>query len=125
MNSSRSNYRLSDECLRNLELIQTQHGLKSITAAIEFAAANLRPQADLYKQVELMKKHINELRRNEYLVIDLLNALTLQLDISTVPPHHVSAMRSPALNDAQKNLRGYLDTIAAKNTDVMPAVDDE
>lgn len=125
MNSSRSNYRLSDECLRNLELIQAQHGLKSATAAIEFAAANLRPQADLYKQIELMKKHINELRRNEYLVIDLLNALTLQLDVSTVPPHHVSAMRSPALNDAQSNLKGYIDAVLTKNKDLAPVSDYE
>lgn len=117
MSSTRSTYSFSEECLCQLEAIRVEHGLKSITAAIEFIATGWVTQQALLKTLDLLKKYANELRRNDYLCIDLLNAITIQQDISVVPPHHERTMRSPALQDSHNNLTEYLNSIATKNKD--------
>lgn len=124
MSATRSTYSFSEECLHQLEAIRAEHGLKSITAAIEFIAAGWATQQALLKTLELLKKYTNELRRNDYLCIDLLNAITIQQDISVVPPHHERTMRSPALQDSYKNLNDYLNSIATKNKDGASALEE-
>lgn len=122
MPGNRTNVRLNDKCMEDLERIRTSRNLKSLTAAIELAAAEyvdsrqlIELQAATDAKLDLLKKYTNELRRSEYLVIGLLNAITLKLDISDVPPHHDKVFRSPALQSAHNHLDTYMNEILTRN----------
>lgn len=118
MSKQRFNMAFSEECVELLEKIKLENNLTSVTAAIEFAVSSHQGiqelQASLLenkKQTALLKKHINELRRNEYLIISMLNAMTLQLNVPTAPMHHEKKFRSPALIAAHNNLAIYLNEV--------------
>lgn len=124
MDSPRTNLRLSEKCREDLAKIQESAGLKTMTAAIERAAATYAQQADMNATLRLIKKYLNELRRNDYLILDLLNAFALQMDVSQLPPHHIKNMRSPALQSAHDNLSGYLNDVLTRNKTGAAAMED-
>lgn len=122
MSSNRTTLQISDQCMANLREIKESNGLKSITAAIEYAAAAhvgtqeaVEQQRRLERTLAQHKKYLNELRRNDYLIIALMNAITLSLDVSYAPPHHDKLFRSQALQAAHENLSAYLDSIMTRN----------
>lgn len=134
MESTRKNLHLSKDCMDSLTQIMEQTSAKSVTAAIELAAAAYSSSAALADlqaatnhQLELIKKHVNELRRNNYIIIALLNAMVIDMDISMVPMHHEKQLRSPALTSAHENLSIYLSEVMTKisENDAKRGIDDE
>lgn len=112
---------LSGEIKETLKEIMAENGLSTISAAIGFAVSHHQGNAQMAHELALLKKYANEIRRNNYILIGLLNAVTLHLDVSYVPPHHVKSMQSTALQAAHVNLSEYLDEIMAKNRDAATA----
>ena len=121
MKDKPQSYRLSPECLDQLRMIKVENGLSSITAAIEFSASAYSGTKELLAalgtadhKMSNINKSINELRRNDYLILALLNAISVEMDISNVPPHHDSKFRSPALSSAHENIQGFLADVMTK-----------
>lgn len=118
MAEAKTSVRLSKKCLDEIKKIQQENNLKSYTAGIEFMAGLYSSTNEFNQQLKEMDrkinltiKHINELRRNDYLLIDLLNAVTMELNISEVVMHHKAAFRSSALQSAMDNLSVYLNEV--------------
>lgn len=133
--NNRVNLRLSNECMAHLTAAQKENNLKSLTAAVELTAAAYQSNQKLIKKAESidvqlaqLKKYINELRRNNYLIISLLNAITLQQGTALVPMHHDKRFRSPALATAHDNLAVYMKEVMTRlhgDSSSMDGIDNE
>lgn len=120
--------RLDDSAFELMETIKKEYGLRSNNAAIEFAlnmAANKKTDDklshDLSHSLFLIKKYLNELRRDSYRELSYLDTIALQMNIATVLPWHEKTVFTPAHISVNKNLKEYLDEISTKNMNSKPS----
>lgn len=118
-------FRFSKNMEQSLEHIQQTENIKSATATIEFLiqfwhqkhtaeAAHVQLQQQ-HKTLTLHTKYLNQLRRENYILLDLLNAICLEQSITACPPHHEHVWRSHAMSQARENLSKFLKQVFVKN----------
>ena len=118
--------RISEQCLSNLTHLKETHGLCSLSTTMEFLTQDYLLLRQEQKQIterlhhieriaNLNKKYLNELRRYSFLLLELLNAICMQQNISFCPPHTNRDFRSQALQIAYENLDRYMQDILTKN----------
>lgn len=124
--SLRKTFCLTENQIENIKAIKEKHHLKTETAAIEFALTETILNSDLSQKLDtiehelfLLKKYCNELRRNNHILLSLVDAVALKLDIQTVPQRDDKRFRTPAYLSAHSNMREYLDAVMAKNKDAV------
>lgn len=117
MTKKKTSIKLSENTIQEIEVIKGRYHLNTNTAAIEQAVHVYATQEDILKELALMKKYLNEIRRNNYLELGLLNAITITLNVPTAMPHQDPKYQSMALISAHENLSIYLNEIATKNKD--------
>lgn len=117
-------FRLSEQSLSST--IKEKYQLKSNTAAIEYAltatisADNLSQKLDTVEhELFLLKKYTNELRRNNHILLSLVDAISFKLDIQNVPVRDDKRFRTPAYLDTYAKMQAYLDAVMAKNKDMV------
>lgn len=122
--TERKSFRLSQEQLKNIQAIKETHHLKTETAAIEYALTATISADDLSQKLDtiehelfLLKKYTNELRRNNHILLSLVDAISFKLDIQNVPVRDDKRFRTPAYLDAHAKMQEYLDAVMAKNKD--------
>ena len=113
--STLKSFKLSDICIENLEKVKQMQGLKSLTAAIEFssqAAISNQDIADLrtreLEQLEQLSFLLMQNRKDSYLLLDMLNVISLGMELPIAPAHHDMALMSPALIAAHTNYEDYV-----------------
>ena len=118
--------RISEQCLSDLYCLMEKHDLHSLSATIEFLVQDYSLLQQEQKQItemlhhieritSLNKKYLNELRRHSFLLLELLNAICMQQNVSICPPHMNKDFRSQALQIAYENLDRYMQDILTKN----------
>lgn len=118
--------RISEQCLSDLYHLMETHDLHSLSATIEFLVQDYSFLQQEQKQMterlhhieritNLNKKYLNELRRYSFLLLELLNAICMQQNISFCPPHTSRDFRSQALQIAYQNLDRYMQDVLTKN----------
>ena len=118
--------RISEQCLSDLYCLMEKHDLHSLSATIEFLVQDYSLLQQEQKQIlerlnsmertaNLNKKYLNELRRHSFLLLELLNAICMQQNVSICPPHMNKDFRSQALQIAYENLDRYMQDILTKN----------
>lgn len=118
--------RVSEQCLSNLYHLMEVRDLGSLSATIEFLVQDYSLLQQEQKQItemlhhieritSLNKKYLNELRRHSFLLLELLNAICMQQNVSICPPHMNKDFRSQALQIAYGNLDRYMQDILTKN----------
>lgn len=121
---NKSTYRISDDGKKAIAKIKEDRNLNTDTAAIEYALASYISNQTISGELESIRKenqnlakNVNELRRSEYVITAILNAMSLKMDIKSVLAHHEPLSRAPALISAQENLSDYLAGLQTQNED--------
>lgn len=120
--------RVSDQCLAELYQLSKTFDLGSLSSTLEFLVQDYvqlqkerRKFVDRLESIEkvstLNKKYLNELRRNSFLLLDLLNAICMEQNIPFCPPHTNKDFRARALQLAYENLDHYMQEVLTKNKD--------
>ena len=118
--------RISEQCLSDLYCLMEKYDLHSLSATIEFLVQDYSLLQQEQKQIaerlhpieritSLNKKYLNELRRYNFLLLELLNAICMQQNVSICPPHMNKDFRSQALQIAYGNLDRYMQDVLTKN----------
>ena len=112
------NFRISSDMLENLKAITDQlhcNDTQALAYALQQTAKQTPQDAEAsQRELKLHRKYLNELRRNEFLVLDLLNAICMNLNVETVLDHSQKDFVGPALADAKSNLSSYLHNILTR-----------
>ena len=118
-NTIRKTFDFSTEQMERLEAIRVEQNcptlISTVRYLISFYERNKGLTDTVFHNLNLNKRYLNELRRNDFLILDLLNALCIHLDISAVPSPADAQNRGTALNDAGENLKQYLHEIFTRN----------
>lgn len=112
------NFRFSSDMLENLKTITNQlhcNETQALAYALQQTAGQIQQDAQAsQRELKLHRKYLNELRRNEFLILDLLNAICMNLNVETVLDHSQKDFVGPALADAKSNLSSYLHNILTR-----------
>lgn len=129
-------YRIDESVLQNLNLICTNLGMTE-TAALEYliqyymknqqTLSSLSVQiTDFRRELDLHRKYLNELRRNDFLTLDMLNVICIEKNIPQAVPHTDKAYWSDAYAGARQNLSEFLNEVQTRNKyGDKPFVEDE
>lgn len=111
----RTTIRLSEHERNILLEIQQAQNLTSMSAAVRFVLENHKAtsaeqmtERNINTQLDVLKKYLNELRRNNFIVLELLNAICINAEISYVPPHNVANQQSTAYISAKEHLNEFM-----------------
>lgn len=118
--------RISEQCLSDLYCLMEKYNLGSLSTTMEFLTQDYLLLRQEQKQIterlhhieriiSLNKKYLNELRRYSFLLLELLNAICMQQNVSICPPHMNKDFRSQALQIAYENLDRYMQDVLTKN----------
>ena len=123
------NFRFSSDMLENLKTITNQlhcNETQALAYALHQTAGQAQQDAQAsQRELKLHRKYLNELRRNEFLILDLLNAICMTLNVGTVLDHSQKDFVSPALADAKSNLSSYLHNILTRQKSGDPVSEEE
>ena len=112
------NFRFSSDMLENLKAITNQlhcNETQALAYALQQTAGQTQQDDQAFqRELKLHRKYLNELRRNEFLILDLLNAICMNLNVETVLDHSQKDFVGPALADAKSNLSSYLHNILTR-----------
>lgn len=130
VSKERVEFRFSEEVMQGIRRIQEERGIGTMTGAVEYAVANyfdaenIKARIDaLAIKVDAVKKYMNECRRNDYLMLSLLDVMALKLNITDVNEWRDKKSRSVAMDKAQESLSNYLNDIATRNRAVSKGAD--
>ncbi len=118
-NIIRKNFDFSEEEIGQLETIREEQDCPTLISAVRFLISfyekNKELTGEFQRDLKLNKRYLNELRRNEFILLDLLNILCIHLDISSVPSHADPQNHGTAYSDARENLKQYMHEIFTWN----------
>lgn len=118
MEKSKKTFRFSLDMLEDLKAITDQlhcNETQALAYALQQTARQTQQDAQAsQRELKLHRKYLNELRRNGFLILDLLNAICMTLNVGTVLDHSQKDFVSPALADAKSNLSSYLHNILTR-----------
>ena len=118
-NMIRKTIDFTPEQIALLEMICEEQNCPNLISTVRFLIGYYEKNKVLNNEIrhnlKLSKRYLNELRRNEFMVLDLLNAMCIVLNISSVPSHADSQNHGTALTDAMENLRQYMRDIFTRN----------
>lgn len=132
----RKNFRIDEQVQNSLTIICQQLGMTE-TAALEYliqyymknqqTLSDLSVQiGDFRRELDLHRKYLNELRRNDFLTLDMLNVICIEKDIPQAVPHTDKAYWSDAYAGARQNLSDFLNEVQTRNKyGDKPFVEDE
>lgn len=126
MEKTKKTFRFSSDMLEDLKAITDQlhcNETQALAHALQQIAKQTQQDAQAsQRELKLHRKYLNELRRNEFLILDLLNAICMNLNVETVLDHSQKDFVGPALADAKNNLSSYLHNILTrqKSGDLVP-----
>lgn len=122
-------FRFSPEMLSNLDEIAKRlqcNDTQALAYALQQTAGQAQQDAQAsQRELKLHRKYLNELRRNEFLILDLLNAICMNLNVETVLDHSQKDFVGPALADAKNNLSSYLHNILTRQKSGEPVPEEE
>lgn len=132
----RKNFRIDEQFQNSLTIICQQLGMTEMAALeylIQYYMKNQQTLSDLSVQIgdfrrelELHRKYLNELRRNDFLTLDMLNVICIEKDIPQAVPHTDKAYWSDAYAGARQNLSDFLNEVQTRNKyRDKPFVEDE
>ena len=121
----RKNFRIDEQFQNSLTIICQQLGMTEMAALeylIQYYMKNQQTLSDLSVQIgdfrrelELHRKYLNELRRNDFLTLDMLNVICIEKDIPQAVPHTDKAYWSDAYAGARQNLSDFLNEVQTRN----------
>lgn len=118
-NVIRKTFDFTPEQIASLEKICEEQNCPNLISTVRFLIGYYEKNKELNNEIrhnmKLSKRYLNELRRNEFMVLDLLNTICIALNISSVPSHVDPQNRGTALNDSMENLRRYMHEIFTRN----------
>ncbi len=113
--------RLNELNLQKLKEIKNIKQVKSTSKAINKIIEETYNKMDLQTELKqihqdlmLQRKYINSIRRDNFLILHLLNAITYQLDIVKEVNHTNPDFKSIAYINAEKDLKKYMTEITTK-----------
>lgn len=121
-----------DEYTENIILqLQKEKGFKSKNKAIKYMISSYYANEELKKEIKsihhdlmLQRKYLNELRKNEFLILHLLNAITYAGNIDLPVNHNSKDWQSMAFQYAVKDYRQYLAEIQTKMAENNKKIDE-
>lgn len=121
-----------DENTENIILqLQKEKGFKSKNKAIKYMIASYYANEELKKEIKsihhdlmLQRKYINELRKNEFLILHLLNTITYASNIDLPVNHNSKDLQSIAFQNALHNYREYITEIQTKIAENSKSIDE-
>lgn len=111
-----------DEKTENLILqLQKEKSIKSKNDVINYMLNSYYPNNNIQSELKkihhdlmLQRKYLNELRKNEFLILNLLNAITYASNINLPVNHNNKDLQSIAFQNALINYREYISQIQTK-----------
>ena len=129
MEKTKKTFRFSSDMLEDLKAITDQlhcNETQALAYALQQTAGQTQQDAQAsQREWKLHRKYLNELRRNEFLILDLLNAICMNLNVETVLDHSQKDFVGPALADAKNNLSSYLHNILTRQKSGEPVPEEE
>lgn len=129
MEKTKKTFRFSSDMLEDLKAITDQlhcNETQALAHALQQIAKQTQQDAQAsQRELKLHRKYLNELRRNEFLILDLLNAICMNLNVETVLDHSQKDFVGPALADAKNNLSSYLHNILTRQKSGEPVLEEE
>lgn len=118
-NVIRKTFDFTPEQIASLEKICEEQNCPNLISTVRFLIGYYEKNKELNDAIrhdlKLNKRYLNELRRNEFVILDLLNAMCITSNISSVPSHADLQNRGTALNDAMENLKRHVHEIFTRN----------
>ncbi len=87
------------------------HIVKEYVSNTDHLEQTKQQQKAVDKKLDLVKKYLNECRRNDFLILSMLNALAIEGNVTYAPDHTNERMQSGAFKSARENLREYMQAI--------------
>lgn len=111
-----------DENTENIILqLQKEKGFKSKNKTIKYMLTSYYTNEELKKEIQqihhdlmLQRKYLNELRKNEFIILDLLNAITYASNIDLPVNHNSKDLQSIAFQNASHHYREYISEIQTR-----------
>lgn len=113
--------RLDDDNHEFVKKFQEKNNLKTMNETLNLiiknyslSIATLEEIKQIHHDLMLQRKYLNELRKNEFIILDLLNAITYASDLHLPVNHNNKDFQSIAFQNALNNYREYMEEIQTK-----------